>query len=246
MPDPYVHVSSGVFDAVAAGAPAGLEPDDDHHVRRVLRLSAGDGLVVSDGRGRELAVRLTADGLQSAGEVVHRPAPTPRIHLLQGLAKARKVDEVIRAVTELGVNAVSVVAAERSVVQLRGPKEVKVRDRWRSVARSAAGQSRRAYLPDIDGPVDVATLASSARGGVVGVVAHVGAGDGLRTVLEGAVPDSEVRLAVGPEGGWTDAEVERFVGAGYRVASLGDSVLRTEHAGLVAAAVAATVLGWMG
>jgi len=249
VPDPYVHVTPSTFDALAGGEQAPLSPEDDHHVRRVLRLGVGADLVLSDGRGREAPARLTAEGVVLTGDVVVVQERSPRLHVVQALAKSRKVDEVIRSVTELGVSAVTVVAADRSVVALSGPKTRKVQDRWHSIARSAAGQSRRAHLPEVQGPVSVEEVAAGVGDRVVGLVAEVAARTGLRTALMGAgrVADPhEVRIAIGPEGGWSDDELAVFDGAGWVAVTLSSSsVLRTEHAGLVASAGIAALMGWM-
>lgn len=244
MPDPFVLVDPGALDGATAGQAVALPKDADKHLRTVLRLGAGAPVVLADGEGATAPAHLTGDAAELAEDVTVEPEPRPSLHVLQGLAKGRKVDDVVRTLTELGVDRVTPIAAERSVVKLTGPKADKAVERWRAVARAASEQSRRARAPRIDAPATVKQVVADLSGAHV-VVAHVGATVPLADALEAAPEADRLVLAVGPEGGWTDAEVERLVSAGAVAASLGRSVLRTEHAAPALAAISAYVLGRM-
>lgn len=174
-------------------------------------------------------------------------APKPRLHVLQALPKGRKLDEVIQALVELGVERITPVVAERSVLRLTSEKRKRAHRRWRAVARAAAAQSRRAWLPVVSGPVDVEAAATSlARARVGGVAAHVGASTSLAVALAALPADtSEVAVAIGPEGGWTEAEVDHWRRGGLEAITLGPSVLRTEHAAFGACAAIAYAVGRM-
>ncbi len=171
----------------------------------------------------------------------------PVLHVLQALPKGRKLDEVIQAVVELGVERITPVAAERSVGRLIGDKRERARRRWMAVARAAATQSRRAWLPQVSELLDVETAAASLdHPHIGGVVAHVGASTGLAAALAALPPGtSEVAVAIGPEGGWTEAEVDCWSRSGLKGITLGPSVLRTEHAAFGACAAIAYATGRM-
>lgn len=238
MPDPWVFVPE--LDA-AVGQPLPLEPDVQHHLGTVLRLRPGAPLIVSDGRGRHADAVHRGDHVELAGEVTVDPEPATAIWVLQALPKARKFDDVVRVLTELGVDRITAVAAERSVAVLVGSKAERARERWQSVARAAAEQSRRSRLPVVDGPSSVAEAAAETGHGLV---AHVGAQTSLTEALTDlGDPGDRVRIAIGPEGGWSPDEVTAWSGGGLRPVHLGPSVLRTEHAGTVVAAVVAGRLG---
>lgn len=245
--DPFVVVDEAL-DGLAVGADVAIPAEATRHLRKVLRHGDGGAVVVSDGRGRTAAAVLVPDGARLTAEVVVADAPRPRLHVLQGLAKGRKVDDVIRTLTELGADRVTPIAAERSVVRLTGDKATKATERWRAVARAATEQARRPHALQVDPPrtVDEVAEALGAEPGARLVVAHVGAGRALAQGLEELpATAASLVLAVGPEGGWTDAEVDRFTAVGGLTVSLGRSVLRTEHAAPALAAIASFTLGRM-
>lgn len=245
MPAPFVLVDAGSLDGATAGTAVALPRDAAKHLRTVLRLGPGAELVAADGHGTWAAARLTDDGVEVTEDPTTDDEPRPRIHVLQGLAKGRKVDDVIRTLTELGVDAITPVAADRSVVKLTGDKVDKAAERWSAVARAASEQARRSRAPHIGRPASVAELAPGLADRRL-VVAHVGATRPLADALSSELgATDEVVLAVGPEGGWTDAEVDRFAAVGGTAVSLGRSVLRTEHAAPALAAITAYVLGRM-
>lgn len=237
-----------VDDVDLAGAPSGtavtLSTDSRHHLGRVLRRRDGDALVLADGRGHRVDARLDGDVAVTTSDVVEEPRHRPRLVVWQALGKGRKHDEVVRALTELGVDEIVAVTSERTVTDLVGPRADKARARWTAVARSAAEQARRARLPDVAGPHALDDLVAGLDGRPC-LVAHVGATQDPLGAAAGASAADEVVLAVGPEGGWTDGEVAALTAAGGQAVSLGTSVLRTEHAAVVLAAVVGAAQGRM-
>jgi 16S rRNA (uracil1498-N3)-methyltransferase len=198
-----------------------LDDGDRHHLERVLRLAPGEPLRVSDGRGRwRPCVFETGGRLTVTGEVVVEPRPEPAITIAFALTKGEKPELVVQKLTELGVDRIIPFASARSVVRWdddRGRKRV---DRLRRVAREAAMQSRRAWLP---------TVAQISRFAEVAELAGAALADG------GGSPPSlrHPTLLVGPEGGWTEAER----GVGLPLIGLGDQVLRAETAAIAGAAI---------
>lgn len=247
--DPFAVLVPGALDGRGTGDVVTLPPATAKHLRTVLRRPVGSGLTVADGAGTSAPAELVADGARLTAEPVTAPAPRPTLHVLQGLAKGRKLDEVVRTLTELGVDAITPVAGDRSIKELAGPKRDRTLDRWRAVAAAASEQARRPRVPVIDEPGTVEEVLArlAAEDGATRVVAaHVGATAGLAGALTDDLRELDrVVLAVGPEGGWTPGEVAAFADAGAAVVHLGSSVLRTEHAAAALAAVVSFRVGRM-
>lgn len=243
---PYVLVEVPLADA-SPGDRLPLAADDDHHLRTVLRLRPGAALVLADGGGTWCDAVLTDDAVELSTVPRTEPEPTTRLEVVHGLPRGRKLDEVVRVLTELGVDRITPVHADRSPVELRGAKVAKATERWRAVARSAAGQSRRPHLPVIDPPGDLSDLLPTLAGTeVLAVIAHPAAERGLGALVTGRQDWPErVVLGVGPESGWSRSEVAAWHSVGALSAHLGRSILRTEHAATVACAALAVALGRM-
>jgi 16S rRNA (uracil1498-N3)-methyltransferase len=244
---PYVHLDADLAGA-EAGATVPVDPEARHHLTRVLRLRDGAALEASDGRGRAAQARLEDDRIVLTAAATTSPVPHPTLTVVQGLPRSRKLDEVVRQVTELGADRVVPVAASRSVTRLDGDRADRAVERWRAVARAAAEQSRRAWRPEVTEVLAVDRVTAALPAGTRVLLAHVGARvplpDVVGTLTAAATP--HLAIAVGPEGGWSDAEVTAFVDAGADVVGLGPTVLRTEHAAAAALAVLAALAGrWM-
>lgn len=246
MVTPYVVLDPGALAEADAGGSVSLDPDARHHLVRVLRRRDGDVVVATDGSGREVDAVLR-DPVLEVSAVRDVPAPSPRIQVVQALGKGRKHDEVVRMLTELGVDVVTAVTTARTQVDLSG-KADRVRDRWCAVADAACAQARRPHRPAVHGPVALqGWLAEVDPARTLVLVGDVDAATGPLEVLADTPPEVEqVAVVVGPEGGLTPEEVDTVVGAGGRRVSLGPTVLRTEHAGIVLAGVAAAATGRMG
>ena len=197
------------------GAPA-LSAGDRHHFERVLRLRPGDEITVSDGAGGRLRCRF-GPALEPVGEVERVPRPQPEVTVAFAVVKAQRPEWAVQKLTEIGVDRIVPLLSSRSVVCWPPGEEGGHVARLRRVAREAAMQSRRVWLPVVAGVTPVSVLA--AEPGVA--LAHPGAGP---PALERPV------VLIGPEGGWDDAEVA----AAPALVGLGPSVLRTETAALVA------------
>jgi 16S rRNA (uracil1498-N3)-methyltransferase len=200
------------------GAPA-LSKADEHHLLRVLRLRDGAAITVTDGRGRWRPCRLTARALELDGDVVVMPPPTPTA-IVVAPPKGDRLDWLVQKVTEVGVGRVVLVGAERSVVRWDEERAARHLERLRRIATEAAMQARRVWLPELCGPVPATEVLP------ISVVAEPGGR---------SVTPSDTTIAVGPEGGWSTAELAL---AGDRV-SLGSTVLRVETAAIVAATLMA-------
>ncbi len=213
--------------------------EDGHHLQRVRRLRAGEGVTAADGSGawRAYVVARIAQGALSlaADGAVHRePVLAPSLAVAFALSKGPKPETVVSGLTELGVDLILPFRSSRSVVRWEGDRVPTATARLRRVAREAAMQCRRSRLPEIAEPVDVPTLALH-PGVVLGDPAGVPVGE------IGPPAEGEWLAVVGPEGGLDAAEREQLTGGeGATKVAVGPHVLRTETAAVALAAVLAT------
>lgn len=205
-------------------APA-LTDDDHRHLARVLRLRPGESVSVSDGAGAWRASTWTAAGtLEPEGEVEHVPRPAPPITVGFAVLKGDRPEWVVQKLTELGVDRIVPLATARTVVRWDEARADRHVERLRRVAREAAMQSRRAWLPEV---AELTGFADAA------------AWPGAALAESGGAPLSLARpvVLVGPEGGWAPEELDR----GLPTVDLGPTVLRAETAAMAAAAVLAAL-----
>ncbi len=240
---------AAALDGAGAGGLVLLDGPEGRHAATVVRVQPGDAVLVGDGAGRQAAGHVEAVDRHTVsvrlGPLRTQPAADPRFVLVQALAKGGRDEQAIEAATELGVEAVVPWQAERCVARWRGDridKADKGLASWRSLVVAAAKQSRRWWVPDVQplaGGAEVAALLARAA---LGLVLHEDAGMPLASVR---LPTSgEIVVVVGPEGGITSAELERFTAAGGTPVRLGSSVLRSSTAGPAALAVLSAMGRW--
>jgi len=218
-----------------------------HHAVRVLRLRAGAAIVLFDGTGGEYPATLEIDGKAAWAQLgAHDPREAElagRITLVQGLPAGDKMDWVVEKAVELGACRVVPVAAQRSVLQLSGARLDKRVSHWNRIAQAACEQCGRNRLMPVDAPLELgAWLARPAAG--LRLLCHPEAGPHLADALAAQPGLRELSLLVGPEGGWSDAELALAAHHGVRAVRYGPRVLRTETAGLALIAAATALLGW--
>jgi 16S rRNA (uracil1498-N3)-methyltransferase len=229
-----------LVDALPAGTEAVLDGAEGHHAATVRRLRPGEALVLSDGAGGLAdcvvaaagagVLRLTVTGTRRLDP------PQPRFVLVQALAKGERGELAVELAVELGVDEVVPWSAARSVTRWEGARGQRSLERWRSAARAAAKQSRRAYLPAVAEPASTKDVAARIGAAAGALLLHEAAATPLATVpLPG---EGDLVLVVGPEGGLDDAELDALSAA--TAVRLGEPVLRTSTAG--AAALAALSL----
>lgn len=210
-----------------------VDGDDGHHLVRVRRLRVGEEVTVADGVGgwRPYRVAGVADGgldLGATDVAMHEPESTPGLAVAFALTKGVGPETVVRQLTELGVDVLMPVVAERSIARPRSERVEAVLRRLRRVAREAAMQCRRARLPRVEAPGPLAGL-----GGRPGLVVADREGDPAAG-LEDPGPTGWL-LVVGPEGGFGPEDLA-VLGAAPRLA-VGAHVLRADTAAVAAAAL---------
>jgi 16S rRNA (uracil1498-N3)-methyltransferase len=226
------------FSDPQLGGELELSGDEAHHALAVRRVTAGEEVLLADGRG--LAVR--GPVLQSAkgvlrvrvDEVLSAPEPALRHVAVQALPKGEHAELAVDLLTELGVDEIVPWQAERSVVRWSAERAERGLRRWRSAAREATKQSRRFRVPQVSGLHTTADVVRRVREATLALTLH----ETASTPLAGTeLPASgELLFIVGPEGGLSDAELVAFTAAGSRPVVISDAVLRASVAGAAALA----------
>ena len=217
---------------------------DVNHIRNVLRMRAGEELLVADGQGSEYRCilrelqdsEIRAEICRRLGSSAELPS---RITLFQGLPKSDKMDLIIQKCVELGVFRVVPMTTKRTVVKLDAKKEESRRKRWTAVSESAAKQSGRGIIPEISGVKSFREAVEEAGELDVCLIPYEKAENMARTreILSGIPAGASIGVFIGPEGGFEEEEVREAMEAGARPITLGRRILRTETAGMAVLAM---------
>ena len=235
-----------VDPAQISGTEIRITGEDVNHIRNVLRMRPGEEISVSNGTDdkeyRCGIETITEDTVICRLRFVKENAVElpVRITLFQGLPKADKMELIVQKTVELGVSEIVPVSMERCVVQLDAKKYAKKQERWQAIAEAAAKQSRRGRIPRIGALMDMKeALAYAAQMEMAVIPYELAEGmEATRSFMERlkerAAAEDGLRLAIfiGPEGGFTEAEVAEAEQAGALPISLGRRILRTETAGM--------------
>lgn len=212
--------------------------DTSHQIRTVLRLRPGELVVVFNGTGLEMVVRLEEVSRSVMGVVEerrpNRAEPTTSITLCFGLLKGSKTETVLQKCTEIGVDTFVPMITQRSVPSTANPERQR---RWEAIVGEAAEQSGRGRVPDILAILPFeAALDHARRGGQLAIAWEEAAGGRVPTAQLDSL-DSPISLFIGPEGGFTRDEVQHAHQFGAQVITLGRRILRAETAAMVACAL---------
>jgi 16S rRNA (uracil1498-N3)-methyltransferase len=207
-----------------------------HHLGRVLRAETGQMFELSDGKtawlGRIELVRKERIEFALIEPIASRE-PALEMTLLLSIVKFDSFEWALEKATELGVRKIVPLAAARSEKALLHAAEKRA-ERWKKILLEAAQQSRRVSVPELK-PIEKPAKAFAAADGCKVILSEQAEAQPLKAVLPGA-GTSKAALAIGPEGGWTDEEFAAAEEAGFRQASLGGLILRTETAVVTALA----------
>lgn len=219
---------------LTAGDRIELPPETSHYLTRVLRLSANAAVRLFNGKGGSYGgVILTAD--KSATQVQLEEfdpdnlASPLRVHLGIVVSRGERMDLVMQKATELGVSAITPLFSERCEVKLKGERLTKKQTHWRKVSISACEQSGLNLLPDMH-PAEQLQTWLQASDAELKLVLHPGTEQPLPADRR---PES-VALLIGPEGGFSDLEIEQASATGFTPLQLGPRILRTETAPIAA------------
>ena len=234
-----------VLPSAIVGDTVTLSRDAAHHAATVLKLRVGEAVIIHDDTGIGYTCRLTqvaAKAVSARIETSYTVATEPRtrITIAQALPKnGDKLEQVLQHGTEIGAAGFLLFSAERSVSRIEGRDRIEKRlERWGGITQSAAEQSGRGQIPCVEWAASTEQVIRRTGDWEAVLLFQTGVSLPLRDALliPGVRTATRVLLIVGPESGFTPAEVTGFDAAGCSVVSLGARVLRTETAAMVALA----------
>jgi 16S rRNA (uracil1498-N3)-methyltransferase len=229
-----------------------LRGPDVKHIRTVLRLKPGDDLFLFDGKGWEYRALITASTSKavvlSVVETFRSTSESPaQISIGQSLLKAKKMDNVVRQVTEVGAHALIPIMTQRSVPQPKPERWAEKERRWRTIAWESLKQCGRSQTPRLDSPLSFGVLVRSSQAYNRRFIFHDDrAESALATFTKETTKGLGVLALIGPEGGFTPEEVDMALDAGFRCVSLGPRILKADTAVVAACTILQYLFGDMG
>ncbi len=218
--------------------------DEAHHAIKVLRITVGEEILISDGAGNW--VRASVENIEKktfTAKVLERgfqPEKSPRLIVVQGLPKSDRVKDAIEILVESGVDLIIPWQADRSISKWRQDSL----DKWQSAAVAATKQSRRFRKPEIIDGLSLSQLLEIESENSVVLVMHESATTKLSEVVTSKFAGmSEIVIVIGPEGGISDSELAVLEGAGAHIVGLGPEVFRSAHAGGAALSAVSALIG---
>lgn len=229
-----------------SGDTVSLQGEPLNYVARVLRLRAGTMLTVFNGHGGEYSAQLESVSKRSAqlliGDFTARDCESPlKLTLVQGISRGERMDYTLQKATELGVTRIIPVFTQRSTVSLEGERLEKRQQHWQGVVRSACEQCGRNSVPVVETARLLTEYLQQPPCGTR-LLLDPQAEDSLHTI---PVPDDNINLLIGPEGGLDEQERTLAIAQDYSGIRLGPRVLRTETAALAGIAAIQTLWGDM-
>ncbi len=214
-----------------------VEGSEVRHIRRVLRLRAGDEIVIFDGSGKEYHGFIVDEGLSFVLiRIDHISSSKKESHLeitlAQSLLKGEKMDTLIQKATELGVKEIIPFFSSRSVPLAEKTKSQKRHHRWERIVIGASKQCGRGMVPEIGLPRDYSEMLQAVSPNSLRLILWEREGIRLKEVLGGPKGKKKVFFIVGPEGGLTQEEVAQAKGKGFIPVNFGERIMRSETASL--------------
>lgn len=226
--------------------------EDVNHIRKVLRLNTGDRIILCDGNGNDYLARIEKfqpDSIVTGIISIERSGTEPPIEvtLFQGIPKSDKMDFIIQKSVELGVRRVVPVITERTVIKINGTKDAENKiARWRRISLEAAKQCNRGVVPQVDYPVNFKEALELSREVQVGIIPYEKEhGTSLKNCLKKGNITS-VAVMIGPEGGFSEEEIQGALLSGLTPVTLGPRILRTETAAVAVLSILMYELGDIG
>lgn len=223
-----------------------IEGQDHQHLARVLRIQPGESVLLLDGAGNGFRATIDTVGkhrtsarIETRVDLSGCPEPCPRITVAQALGKGDKFEKVLQHGTEAGACGFVPIRSERCVIDLAGSRVPDKMARWRQILKGAAEQSGRSSIPTVIEPMKTVDLLNSNdllkdHDRILVLHPEAGPDSSLKLQMSGWCPPQRLLILVGPEGGWSQNEVEMARAQGAAAVSLGHRILRTETAALVA------------
>jgi len=230
---------------LSAGKRVQLDERTGHYLARVLKLRKGDPLVLFNGDGADYAGELVSMERRGVCVAINTRLPAVAesplsVTLVQAISRGERMDQTLQKATELGATGIQPLVTARVEVRLEGARLDKRMAHWRGVLASACEQCGRATIPTLHEPVDLSSWLGE-PGASVRLVLEPGADRDLSGLSLAA--GQAIELVIGPEGGFTDQELEHMATSGVLAVRLGPRILRTETAGPAALTVLQALAG---
>jgi 16S rRNA (uracil1498-N3)-methyltransferase len=214
-----------------------IEGDEVRHIRRVLRLKAGDEIVVFDGEGKEYEGTIVEENPISVVVRVQnilssKREPHLEITFAQSLLKGEKMDYLIQKATELGIKELIPFYSSRSIPHLEKASRLRRHHRWEKIAIEASKQCGRGVIPVIKPLQEYSEMLQTVSSDSLRLILWEKEGTRLKEVLGRTEEKTKVFFIVGPEGGLSQEEVEQAKKTGFIPITLGERILRAETASL--------------
>lgn len=228
-------------ETLSPGEELSLGEEAARYLGRVLRMKVGDRIHVFNGEQGEWRATIRRFGHRRVVLLVEDPVETKTespldLHLIQGVSRGERMDFVVQKATELGVSRITPVLTDYGVVRLDLRRSTRRREHWQGIAENACEQSGRIRPPAIDAPLPLNDWFGAGREAPSRkLVLHAAA---AATLPDAAPGDDGLCLLIGPEGGFSDRELDDAALAGFEAVSLGPRILRTETAAVAAIAIA--------
>lgn len=213
------------------GASVDIDAAQARYLRQVMRLQAGDGITVFNGLGGEFKAELTLltkeSGVCVLGEWLDVTRELPvHVHIIQAANRSEKIETVLQKGTELGASSFQIINSARATLNLPAKKLETRLQRWQSIVIEAAEQSERTFLPSVVWRDKLSQIHSQD----LCFVLHPRDAKLWRQVRAEILQAQHITLAIGPEGGWTNQEIEVLQGMGFTALCFGSRIMRTETA----------------
>ena len=229
--------------AIPADNSVTVDGDEAHHAIKVMRMAVGDEVLLADGGGAWARARITDIDKKSFSASIAEHGieidETPELVVGQALTKSDRTKESMELLVEAGVNRIIPWQAERSIAKWKDDSG----EKYHQAARTAAKQSRRFTVPQIDHPMSTSELAKLAGPGTLVLVFHESAEVKLSEVFATQQIYTSIICLIGPEGGVSESELELLSASGAHIVKLGKQVLRSAHAGIAALIAVQTLIG---
>ena len=211
-----------------------LSKDDSYHIKKVMRMNIGDKIEIVDNRNVFICEIISIDPVKA--KVIENKNEdnenNKNIILVQSLINESKMDYVLQKGTELGMNEFYAFKATNSVIKENGKSNKKI-DRWQKIVKEASEQSKRNIIPKVNDIVDIKELCKI-KADVKLLLTVNEKTKNIKNILKDLKKYDTLIIVIGPEGGFTKIEEEALIRNGFISTSLGERVLRTETAGMVA------------
>ncbi len=226
-----MHCRLYIDEEITVGSSMGLASDQGHYLRTVMRLGPGNPVIIFNGFGGEYQASIEMINKQETSVYIEsfvditREMPV-RVHIVQAACRSEKIDVVLQKATELGAVSFSIVRSERSSLKLDGTKLDRRIERWQKIVIEACEQSERTIIPKVQW---INKLSDTPNLGLAFTL-HPDTDTSWPEQRQHMLSTPDITFAIGPEGGWSNRDIETLAARGFQAVRFGPRVMRTETA----------------